>query len=136
MCSEKPKEAESRRKPEIWKNGHGAQPLRPADPPAKEPSMTDLQQPDLPPEVGERQQRRLDLAARAAWLYYIAGNTQDQIARKLNVSRQAAQRMVATAVAEGLIKFRLDHPIAACTELAEALERRFELDHVEVVPGT
>jgi DNA-binding transcriptional regulator LsrR (DeoR family) len=97
--------------------------------------MTDVQQIELPREIGDRQQRRLDLAARAAWLYYIAGNTQDQIARKLNVSRQAAQRMVATAVAEGLIKFRLDHPIAACIELAEALQTRFALEYVEVVPG-
>jgi DNA-binding transcriptional regulator LsrR (DeoR family) len=97
--------------------------------------MTDVQQVELPREIGDRQQRRLDLAARAAWLYYIAGNTQDQIARKLNVSRQAAQRMVATAVAEGLIKFRLDHPIAACIELAEALQTRFALEYVEVVPG-
>jgi DNA-binding transcriptional regulator LsrR (DeoR family) len=97
--------------------------------------MTDVQPIELPREIGDRQQRRLDLAARAAWLYYIAGNTQDQIARKLNVSRQAAQRMVATAVAEGLIKFRLDHPIAACIELAEALQTRFALEYVEVVPG-
>lgn len=97
--------------------------------------MTDVQQMELPRETGDRQQRRLDLAARAAWLYYIAGNTQDQIARKLNVSRQAAQRMVATAVSEGLIKFRLDHPIAACVELADALQTRFELEYVDVVPG-
>ena len=65
----------------------------------------------------------------------MAGNTQDQIARKLNVSRQAAQRLVAAAVAEGLITFRLDHPITACIELAEALQTRFGLDYVEVVPG-
>jgi DNA-binding transcriptional regulator LsrR (DeoR family) len=97
--------------------------------------MTDDQPVDLPREIGERQQRRLDLAARAAWLYYIAGNTQDQIARKLNVSRQAAQRMVATAVSEGLITFRLDHPIAECIELAEVLQTHFGLDYVEVVPG-
>jgi DNA-binding transcriptional regulator LsrR (DeoR family) len=97
--------------------------------------MTDDQQADLPREIGERQQRRLDLAARAAWLYYIAGNTQDQIARKLNVSRQAAQRLVAAAVSEGLITFRLDHPIAACVELADALQTRFGLDYAEVVPG-
>ena len=31
---------------------------------------------------------RLDEAARAGWLYYIAGNTQDEIAVKLGVSRQ------------------------------------------------
>lgn len=29
---------------------------------------------------------RLDDAARAGWLYYIAGNTQDEIAKKLGVS--------------------------------------------------
>ena len=33
---------------------------------------------------------RLDEAARAGWLYYIAGNTQDEIAAKLGVSRQTA----------------------------------------------
>ena len=37
---------------------------------------------------------RLDDAARAGWLYYIAGNTQDEIAQKLGVSRQTAQRLV------------------------------------------
>jgi DNA-binding transcriptional regulator LsrR (DeoR family) len=81
------------------------------------------------------QDRRRDLAVRAAWLYYVAGNTQDQLASKLNVSRQAAQRLVATAVAEGLITFRIDHPIRACVELEEALRTRFPLHYVEVVPG-
>ncbi|MCA3573070.1 MAG: helix-turn-helix domain-containing protein, partial [Aestuariivirga sp.] len=51
---------------------------------------------------------RLDDAARAGWLYYIAGNTQDEIARKLGVSRQTAQRLVSFAVSEKLIKVRLD----------------------------
>ena len=54
---------------------------------------------------------RLDDAARAGWLYYIAGNTQDEIAKKLGVSRQTAQRLVSLAVSEKLIKVRLDHPI-------------------------
>ena len=81
------------------------------------------------------QDRRRDLAIRAAWLYYVAGNTQDQLASKLNVSRQAAQRLVAAAVADGLITFRIDHPIRACVELEEALRARFPLDYVEVVPG-
>ena len=49
---------------------------------------------------------RLDDAARAGWLYYIAGNTQDEIARKLNVSRPTAQRLVSLALTERLITFR------------------------------
>jgi DNA-binding transcriptional regulator LsrR (DeoR family) len=81
-----------------------------------------------------RQDRKLDLAARAAWLYYVAGNTQDQIAEKLSVSRQAAQRLVSSAVASKLIKFRIDHPLAEGMALAEALRERFELFYCDVVP--
>ncbi len=78
---------------------------------------------------------RLDDAARAGWLYYVAGNTQDEIARKLGVSRQSAQRLVAMAVSEKLIKVRMDHPIAHCMDLARALSDRFEVKICEVVPS-
>jgi len=77
---------------------------------------------------------RLDDAARAGWLYYVAGRTQDEIASAMGISRQSAQRLVSLAVAEKLIKVRLDHPIAACLELAERLKDKFELRHVDVVP--
>lgn len=78
---------------------------------------------------------RLDDAARAGWLYYVAGNTQDEIARKLGVSRQSAQRLVAMAVSEKLIKVRVDHPIARCMDLASRLCDRFGLQSCEVVPS-
>ncbi|PWJ74463.1 DNA-binding transcriptional regulator LsrR (DeoR family) [Pseudaminobacter salicylatoxidans] len=78
---------------------------------------------------------RLDDAARAGWLYYVAGNTQDQIAGKLGVSRQTAQRLVSLAVSEGLIRVRVDHPIANCLDLAARLKSRYALDLVEVVPS-
>ena len=77
---------------------------------------------------------RLDEAARAGWLYYVAGNTQDQIARKLGISRQAAQRLVSLAISERLIKVRLDHPIARCMELAAALKMRYDLRFCDVAP--
>lgn len=78
---------------------------------------------------------KLDDAARAGWLYYVAGNTQDQIAAKLGVSRQSAQRLVSLAVAEGLVKVRIDHPIAQCLSLAKDLTERFGLAFCEVVPS-
>jgi DNA-binding transcriptional regulator LsrR (DeoR family) len=77
---------------------------------------------------------RLDDAARAGWLYFVAGNTQDEIARKLAISRPTAQRLVSLCIAERLITFRLEHPIAACMELARRLTDRFGLQHCEVVP--
>ncbi|HEY5817748.1 MAG TPA: sugar-binding transcriptional regulator [Mesorhizobium sp.] len=78
---------------------------------------------------------RLDDAARAGWLYYVAGNTQDQIAAKLGVSRQSAQRLVALAMAEGLVKVRIDHPIAQCLALSRDLTAAFNLSFCEVVPS-
>jgi DNA-binding transcriptional regulator LsrR (DeoR family) len=78
---------------------------------------------------------RLDDAARAGWLYYVAGNTQDEIARKLGVSRQTAQRLVAMAVAERLVKVRIDHPIGRCMDLAQALTDRFGLRLAQVAPS-
>tara|TARA_R110000822_G_scaffold77641_6_gene186351 strand:- start:711 stop:1670 length:960 start_codon:yes stop_codon:yes gene_type:complete len=79
--------------------------------------------------------RKLDDAARAGWLYYVAGKTQDEIAKKLNTSRQSAQRMVALSVSQGLIKVRLDHPIAKCMDLAEQIKTRFGLLSCDVVPS-
>ncbi len=78
---------------------------------------------------------RLDDAARAGWLYYIAGRTQEEIAARLGVSRQAAQRLVALAVSEGIVRFRIDHPISRCMDLAAALADRFGLKRAEVVPA-
>jgi DNA-binding transcriptional regulator LsrR (DeoR family) len=78
---------------------------------------------------------RLDEAARAGWLYYIAGNTQDEIAAKLGVSRQTAQRLVSLAVSQRLIKVRLDHPIAKCLDLSQRLIDKYALQLCEVVPA-
>jgi DNA-binding transcriptional regulator LsrR (DeoR family) len=83
----------------------------------------------------ESEKSRLDDAARAGWLYFIAGHTQDEIARMLQVSRASAQRLVSLCLAERLITFRLEHPIAACMELAFRLKERFDLVHCEVVPA-
>ncbi len=77
---------------------------------------------------------RLEAAARAGWLYYIAGNTQDEIARKLKVSRATAQRLVSLCLSQRLITFRLEHPIAACMDLAARLQQRYALGHCEVAP--
>jgi DNA-binding transcriptional regulator LsrR (DeoR family) len=84
--------------------------------------------------VSDSDQSRLDDAARAGWLYFIAGKTQDEIARMLTVSRATAQRLVSLSLAERLITFRLAHPIAACMELAARLTEAFELRYCEVVP--
>lgn len=83
----------------------------------------------------DSEKARIEDAARAGWLYFIAGHTQDEIARILQVSRASAQRLVSLCLAERLITFRLEHPIAACMELASRLKDRFGLIHCDVVPA-
>ncbi|MGN6319366.1 sugar-binding transcriptional regulator [Trinickia sp.] len=77
---------------------------------------------------------KLDLATRAAWLYYVAGNTQNEIAEKLQVSRPVAQRLVAFAVEKNLVRVRIEHRLADCLTLAEQLKARYGLSMCEVVP--
>jgi DNA-binding transcriptional regulator LsrR (DeoR family) len=77
----------------------------------------------------------LDDAARAGWLYYVGGMTQDQIATELGISRQRAQRLVSRAMAEGLIQVRLNHRIGACLDLETALSDRYGLTRCRVAPG-
>src|ERR1700731_5002694 len=81
-----------------------------------------------------RQEEKLEIAVRAAWLYHVAGNTQNEIARKLQISRPTAQRLVAFALERGLIKVRVNHKVASCLELAVALRQRYDLAVCDVVP--
>lgn len=78
---------------------------------------------------------RFDDAARAGWLYYIAGRTQDDIAQLLNISRPAAQRLVSLCRSEGLISFQMNHPISNCMDLAARLRDRYELIHCDIAPA-
>jgi DNA-binding transcriptional regulator LsrR (DeoR family) len=76
-----------------------------------------------------------DDAARAGWLYYVGGMTQDQIAAELGISRQRAQRLVSRAMAEGLIHVRLNHRIGACLDLETELCARFGMARCRVMPA-
>ncbi|MBN8412584.1 sugar-binding transcriptional regulator [Halomonas denitrificans] len=77
---------------------------------------------------------KLDQAARAAWLSYVGGQTQDEIAAQLGVSRPGVQRLLALARQEGLVKVHIDHPVAHCTALSQAIRERFALAYCDVVP--
>jgi DNA-binding transcriptional regulator LsrR (DeoR family) len=81
-----------------------------------------------------KREEKLDLAARAAWLYYVAGNTQQEIAKKLQISRPVAQRLVALALQQGIVKVRVHHGVTHCLEIASKLRQKYQLLVSEVVP--
>jgi DNA-binding transcriptional regulator LsrR (DeoR family) len=77
---------------------------------------------------------RLDEAARAAWLHFVAGNTQQRVADVLGISRQSAQRLISLAVEAKLVRIEVIHPIARCMTLAERLQGELGLKTCTVVP--
>jgi len=79
--------------------------------------------------------KKQDMAARAAWMYYIGGQTQNQIADILGVSRQVAQRLVAAASEMELVQVRISHTVAQCASLAEQMKQAFGLTRCQVVPS-
>jgi len=84
--------------------------------------------------VREETEGRLDLAARAGWLYYVAGRRQDEIAAILGVSRQTAQRLVSLSMAQQLVRVEIAHPISHLLKLAARLKDELGLSFAEVVP--
>ena len=48
------------------------------------------------------------LAVRAAWLHYVAGMTQAEVARRLGLPSVKTHRMIARAVADGVVKVTID----------------------------
>lgn len=79
--------------------------------------------------------KKQDLAARVAWLYYVAGKTQLEIANILNISRQVAQRLLSSAKEQGLVNVKITHPISECLDLAQSIADKYHLDLVRVVPS-
>lgn len=80
------------------------------------------------------QESELGLATRAAWLSYVGGLTQEQIATRLHVSRVKVARLVAAAQRAGRVQVFVDGPVVECLELEEAVRRRFGLGSCVVAP--
>jgi len=74
------------------------------------------------------------LAVRAAWLHYVGGFTQAAVAKRLGVPSVKAHRLIARAVAEGVVKVSIDGEIAECANLEVELSTRYGLDYCEVAP--
>lgn len=74
------------------------------------------------------------LAIRAAWLHYAGGLTQAAVAKRLGLPSVKAHRLIARAVADGVVKVSIDGAIVECAELEEQLCQRFGLTHCEVAP--
>ncbi|GGB57631.1 DNA-binding transcriptional regulator [Roseibium aquae] len=74
------------------------------------------------------------LAIRAAWLSFVGGRTQGEIAEQLGVSPAKVHRLIALAQKSGFVKFHIEGRPVECLELEDSLTRRFGLQSCIVAP--
>jgi DNA-binding transcriptional regulator LsrR (DeoR family) len=74
------------------------------------------------------------LAARAAWLSFIGGYTQEEIARKLGLSRVKITRLIAEATEAGLVRVFVEGTAAECVALEDRIATHWNLDFCSVSP--
>ena len=75
-----------------------------------------------------------ELLLRVAWFYYKDELTQDEIARRLSVSRASVGRMLDRARREGLVSINLNAEHLDAFEVSSELRRTFDLTEALVVP--
>ena len=74
------------------------------------------------------------LALRAAWLHYVGGLTQAEVAKRLGLPSVKTHRMIAKMVAEGAVKVSIDGDIMACVALEDQLREKHGLRFCHVAP--
>jgi DNA-binding transcriptional regulator LsrR (DeoR family) len=69
-----------------------------------------------------------------AWLYYVEGFTQEQIAEALGVTRVKVMRTLAACIADGIVTTTVNAQTAGQIRLERELEKRWSLAAAIVVP--
>jgi DNA-binding transcriptional regulator LsrR (DeoR family) len=79
--------------------------------------------------------REASLAIRAAWLYYVHGLTQAEVAKHLGMSRVKVHRLVARAHQQNWVKVFVEGSTAEGVALEQALKAQYSLQYCNVVPS-
>src|SRR6202021_3457840 len=84
--------------------------------------------------AGGRSEAAMDLLLRVAWFYYKDELTQDEIARRLSVSRASVGRMLDRARKVGLVSISLNADHLGAFEVSRRLRQTFGLAEALVIP--
>lgn len=72
--------------------------------------------------------------AQAAWLYYVGNLSQQEISKRLGISRFKVLRMLADAREQGLVRITVEHRTVQTLSLADKLVDAFDLQEAQVAP--
>jgi DNA-binding transcriptional regulator LsrR (DeoR family) len=78
---------------------------------------------------------RPELVARICWYHFHEGQTQQQVAERVGLSRATINKVINDARRQGIVRISIDSPAAPCAELEARLRERFDLRDVVVVPS-
>lgn len=81
-----------------------------------------------------KKRQKMALLARIAWMYYVQGQTQEEIARKLDFSRTKVTRLLAKAKEAGVIQISINKRYRICFETEERMKEIFNLRDVRIAP--
>jgi DNA-binding transcriptional regulator LsrR (DeoR family) len=91
----------------------------------------------IPSEFGSRDKPpdpNSQIRIRAAWLYYIEGMTQSDVAKALGVNRIMITRLLSEAKRRGEVVIRIQSDLASVAAMQKRLEDRFGLQRAIVAP--
>ncbi len=75
-----------------------------------------------------------DLKTRVAWLYYMEGMTQDDVAQAVGLTRSRVLRILAGARNDGSVQIKVTTRLSSCVALERRLEELAGLERAIVVP--
>jgi deoxyribonucleoside regulator len=78
-------------------------------------------------------QKRINILADVAEMYYLEGKDQSAIASKVGVTRSMVSRMLTEARSRGIVEIKVIRPIHSDHELEETIKTRFGIESVFVV---
>ena len=82
---------------------------------------------------GELSEDLINEYRRVAYYYYRIGLTQEEIAKRMNMSRQRVNRIVSSCIKLGIVKITIDGMENCYLELENQLEKKFHLKEVCII---
>ncbi|HPQ95754.1 MAG TPA: sigma factor-like helix-turn-helix DNA-binding protein, partial [Thiolinea sp.] len=76
-----------------------------------------------------------DFLAWAVWLYYVEGRTQNEVAKRLGVSRTSIANYLAEARRRGMVSVTVAPDLLSGVERSTRLSRQHDLKEAHIIPA-
>lgn len=71
-----------------------------------------------------------------AEMYYIHGMSQDDIAKRMGISRPWVSKLLKRAEEEGIVRIEVNSPLSGCPDVEKKLKEKYKINHVSVIKSS